>query len=609
MKINLDNNQDLGSSGPYSTTDHIHAIHKLKEKCRENHIPLSVTFEDYEKAFDSVQTQAILTSLQEQGIEDVYIEILKDIFYFIRCQSLARWNQDRSVLSTKESDDNTFNTSIDCQLRIASFNARSIQNSAFDIVNILNTYDILAVHEHWLPKQSLPYLNSVHPDFIARGINSFDYCDRLSGRPHGLCFLWRRTLDTFIEPIIYDDETRLLGLKITTSNATILLLNVYLPYQCDDNIDEYLAILGKIQAISDSFESTNIFIIGDCNANISKPSLFSPHLDAFINECNFIPSDIRCLPPDSFTYVSDAHDTTSWLDHVLTTHSSHSTISDMAVNYDCVSSDHFPLGFTISVNLLPYSEASNQEHVGHSSPKWDTATLQDLKNYYTQTGLLLSAINVPHDALCCTDPNCNDEDHYSDLCKFYDDITNLLSDAAGVITTKAHNSSSKHFVLGWNDLVSEFHQAARESFLIWRSAGSPRHGPLFDIMKAKRAEFKRKKILCEKNAETLKADRLASKLSCNDLHNFWKDIKKTNNAKLQTPSNVGGACGAENVRNMWLDHYQALLNSIPGSPVHISKIDTYCNNITFHDQMTINVKEICEKLKHCLWEKLLALIM
>ena len=34
---------------------------------------------DYEKTFDSVQPQAILTSLQEQGIEDVYIEILKDI--------------------------------------------------------------------------------------------------------------------------------------------------------------------------------------------------------------------------------------------------------------------------------------------------------------------------------------------------------------------------------------------------------------------------------------------------------------------------------------------------------------------------------------------------
>ena len=32
------------------------------------YMPLCVAFVDYEKAFDSVQTQAILTSLQEQGI-------------------------------------------------------------------------------------------------------------------------------------------------------------------------------------------------------------------------------------------------------------------------------------------------------------------------------------------------------------------------------------------------------------------------------------------------------------------------------------------------------------------------------------------------------------
>ena len=32
------------------------------------------------RAFDSVQTAAVLTSLQEQGIEDVYIELIKEIF-------------------------------------------------------------------------------------------------------------------------------------------------------------------------------------------------------------------------------------------------------------------------------------------------------------------------------------------------------------------------------------------------------------------------------------------------------------------------------------------------------------------------------------------------
>ena len=78
LEKELDENQPREQAGfrsKYSTTDHIHAINQLKEKCREYNIPLCVAFVDY----DSVQTQAILTSLQEQGIEDVYIEILKDI--------------------------------------------------------------------------------------------------------------------------------------------------------------------------------------------------------------------------------------------------------------------------------------------------------------------------------------------------------------------------------------------------------------------------------------------------------------------------------------------------------------------------------------------------
>ena len=64
LEKKLDENQHREQAGfrsKYSTTDHIHAINQLKEKCREYNIPLCVAFVDYEKAFDSVQTQAILT--------------------------------------------------------------------------------------------------------------------------------------------------------------------------------------------------------------------------------------------------------------------------------------------------------------------------------------------------------------------------------------------------------------------------------------------------------------------------------------------------------------------------------------------------------------------
>ena len=158
----------------------------------------------------------------------------------------------------------------------------------------------------------------------------------------------------------------------------------------------------------------------------------------------------------------------------------------MEVKYDCVSSDHLPLCFSLYVKLLPSPEATIQEQIHAPHPVWNAASPQDLYDYHTQTGLLLSAIDVPHEVLRCTNPNCNDEAHRTLLSNLYNDIIK----SAEVIPTKANNTSSKYTVLGWNDLVRDSHQAARESFLFWRSAGSPRHGPLYDIMKVRRAHFK-----------------------------------------------------------------------------------------------------------------------
>ena len=71
--------EQTGFKSRYSTTDHIHIVNQLKGKCRENNMPFCTTFVDYENTFDSVLTQ-ILTSLQEQGIEDVYVKLLEEIY-------------------------------------------------------------------------------------------------------------------------------------------------------------------------------------------------------------------------------------------------------------------------------------------------------------------------------------------------------------------------------------------------------------------------------------------------------------------------------------------------------------------------------------------------
>ena len=54
-------------------------MNQLKEKCAEYQKPLCLAFVDYEKAFNSVESKAILTSLERQGIDKGYIDALAEI--------------------------------------------------------------------------------------------------------------------------------------------------------------------------------------------------------------------------------------------------------------------------------------------------------------------------------------------------------------------------------------------------------------------------------------------------------------------------------------------------------------------------------------------------
>ncbi|KAK6750333.1 hypothetical protein RB195_002355 [Necator americanus] len=52
----------------FSTIDHIHTVSKLIEVSREYKMPLCLTFIDLKKAFDSVETEAVVEALDNQGV-------------------------------------------------------------------------------------------------------------------------------------------------------------------------------------------------------------------------------------------------------------------------------------------------------------------------------------------------------------------------------------------------------------------------------------------------------------------------------------------------------------------------------------------------------------
>ena len=64
----------------FSTIYHLHAVHQVPEKTTEYNIPLYMAFVDYEKAFDSVQNRPVFEALRAHGVQEKYINIIKEMY-------------------------------------------------------------------------------------------------------------------------------------------------------------------------------------------------------------------------------------------------------------------------------------------------------------------------------------------------------------------------------------------------------------------------------------------------------------------------------------------------------------------------------------------------
>ena len=74
------------------------------------------------------------------------------------------------------------------------------------------------------------------------------------------------------------------------------------------------------------------------------------------------------------------------------------------------------------------------------------------------------------------------------LDEFYSSITESLKLSASNLVKQNKFAQSTH-VPGWNVYVKEYHDVARDAFLLWCNYNKPRAGPIFDQMKRTRARF------------------------------------------------------------------------------------------------------------------------
>ena len=244
------------------------------------------------------------------------------------------------------------------------------------------------------------------------------------------------------------------------------------------------------------------------------------------------------LPDTSFTCISNAHGTTSWLDHCVTSVTGLDNIESVTVIDDYVCSDHLPLKVVVRSDL-----ATNHHCVSGRNRNyfidWKTAGVHDYDKFDVKSSEYLSNVDVSVSLFNCTDQSC--KLHEGEIDRLYDIIKSLNMAANNSIPRRKSGQQTA----GWNEIVKESHEVARSDFKFWCSNGKPRHGYVYEAMRRSISQFKY-------------ADRLAGDLLQHSVVDFWKNVRNLTSNKASNSTCIDAVVGERNIAEYWRSRYEGI---------------------------------------------------
>lgn len=125
--------------------------------------------------------------------------------------------------------------------------------------NLLENCDILCMQETFLAKQDLEKLNSLNDNFHGAGESTTDLSMGIvRGRiPGGVAILWNKKLDSLINVVRLGADW-CIAIQFNHNGREFIIINVYTPYECHQNEDEYLNRLAFINSFIQDHTSSSM---------------------------------------------------------------------------------------------------------------------------------------------------------------------------------------------------------------------------------------------------------------------------------------------------------------------------------------------------------------
>jgi len=135
----------------------------------------------------------------------------------------------KCATSSLNKDNRVFNNHHKTGIRICSLNLHGFNNGITMVTELMKNHDIILLQEHWLLKEDLGRLDTIHSDFVSYSISAMN--DRssesiLTGRPFGgVVILWNKRLSTILHLfLVLTRMIRTVDLSQRSYRLTMLLI-------------------------------------------------------------------------------------------------------------------------------------------------------------------------------------------------------------------------------------------------------------------------------------------------------------------------------------------------------------------------------------------------
>ena len=148
----------------------------------------------------------------------------------------------------------------------------------------------------------------------------------------------------------------------------------------------------------------------------------------------------------TFTYVSDAHNSTSWLDHFICSHGVQSLVTNIHIIDKLPTSDHLPVGLVVSSCVISdkHNSVPKKKQLVKQFPifKWTEANDYDIRKYGNNNAAHLGKVQIP-ESFTCTNCNCSENLHRNEINKLLDEI---VQGDSSVFQTRVVKYIFKNFI-------------------------------------------------------------------------------------------------------------------------------------------------------------------